>query len=429
MKVNWKLTIASAIIATMGMTTAVSAQQVNYSYFSDTATPTPIATTSNAVNYTVGCESGCDTGCDGGGCSTGCNSCCDSGLGLGSLFSRRCSNGEPQRLFGIGCSNITVGGWTQVGYHDENNNLFNNRPDELNLHQQYLFIEKVADGSNCCWDFGFRADIMYGIDAQDTQAFGNPPAAAAGWDNGWDNGSYGWALPQAYVEAAKGDLSVIAGHFYTIVGYETVTAPDNFFYSHAYTQYNSEPFTHTGVLATYALNNCTEVYAGWTLGWDTGFDRFNQGNNWLGGISRKMSDDITVTYVNTIGDMGRRGEGYSHSIVVDAQLTSNLNYVFQNDWVSLNANNPTGNLNDTVGINQYLIYNWSDCIGLGTRLEWWKADGGSLWEMTYGANIKPHSNVIIRPEARYDWGNAATANALGFLNDTWTLGVDAIVVY
>ena len=62
--------------------------------------------------------------------------------------------------------------------------------------------------------------------------------------------------------------------------------------------------------------------------------------------------------------------------------------------VPFNANNPTGNLNDTVGINNYLIYNWSDCIGLGTRLEWWKADGGSLWEMTYGANIKPHSGCL-----------------------------------
>ncbi len=45
------------------------------------------------------------------------------------------------------------------------------------------------------------------------------------------------------------------GHFYTIIGYEVVTAPDNFFYTHAYTMQYGEPFTHTGVLATYNAND------------------------------------------------------------------------------------------------------------------------------------------------------------------------------
>lgn len=436
MKVLWKLTVASAIIAMMGMSTA-EAQTVNhtgatYRYFDDGSVPAPVAESTGAINYSVGCDTGCATGCT-GSCDSGCSSCdsCGSGrgLGLGSIFGKCCQVGDPQRLIGFECSGIEVGGWTQLGYHSENNNLFNSRPDELNLHQQYFFAEKAADGSDCCWDWGFRADIMYGIDAQDTQAFGNPPAAAGGWDNSWDNGSYGWALPQAYVEVANGPLSIIAGHFYTLVGYETVTAPDNFFYSHAYTQYNSEPFTHTGVLGTYALNDCTEIYGGWTLGWDTGFDRFQGGNNFLGGIKRKVNSDITATYITTMGDMGRRGEGYAHSFVLDMQVTDKVNWVVQNDWVSFNANNPTGNLNDTVGLNQYLLYQWSDCVGLGTRFEWWKADGGSLWEVTYGANIKPHSNVIIRPEARYDWGNTATANNFGFLTNQWTFGVDAILVY
>ena len=95
--------------------------------------------------------------------------------------------------------------------------------------------------------FGFRADLMYGQDADDTQAFGNPPGT---WDylNGFDEGAgYGWAIPQLYGEVALGEhVTVKAGHFYTLVGYEVVTAPDNFFFSHAMTMFNSEPFTHTG---------------------------------------------------------------------------------------------------------------------------------------------------------------------------------------
>ena len=91
---------------------------------------------------------------------------------------------------------------------------------------------------------------MYGVDATDTLAFGNNPSR---WDfqDGSGHGQYGWAVPQLYTEVATGNLSVIIGHFFKLVGYEVVTSPDNFFYSHSLTMFNSEPFTHTGVLATY----------------------------------------------------------------------------------------------------------------------------------------------------------------------------------
>jgi hypothetical protein len=94
---------------------------------------------------------------------------------------------------------------------------------------------------------------MYGIDANNTQAFGNNPGR---WDfsGQFQHGEYGWALPQLYLEVAYYDLSVKAGHFYTFIGYEVVPAPDNFFYSHAFTMNNSEPFTHTGALANLRLD-------------------------------------------------------------------------------------------------------------------------------------------------------------------------------
>ncbi|MCA9178688.1 MAG: outer membrane beta-barrel protein, partial [Planctomycetales bacterium] len=82
-------------------------------------------------------------------------------------------------------SDLKVGGWTQIGYHSNNTNFtpntalsFNNRQGELNLHQQWMWFGKEADGSEGL-DWGFRADVMYGIDGTDTQAFGNP---AGTWD-------------------------------------------------------------------------------------------------------------------------------------------------------------------------------------------------------------------------------------------------------
>ena len=86
---------------------------------------------------------------------------------------------------------------------------------------------------------------MYGVDGYDTQSFGNNPGR---WDflNDFDHGIYAFAIPQAYAELANGDFSVKLGHFFTIVGYEVVPAPGNFFFSHSFTMYNSEPFMHTG---------------------------------------------------------------------------------------------------------------------------------------------------------------------------------------
>jgi hypothetical protein len=371
------------------------------------------------------CTSSCLSSYSGCGSAAGCGCGCRGGL-------LDCDLGDPWVLMtGENCRKLKIGGWSQTGYHDINTGLFNSHPGKFHQHQAWLYAERAAEGDECNLDWGFRFDLVYGVDAQDTQAFGNPPGT---WDylNGWDHGIYGWALPQAYVEIAGDKWSVIAGKFFTLVGYEVVTAPDNFFYSHALTMYNSEPFTHTGVLSTYSATDDIELYFGWTAGWDTGFERFDDGSNFLGGFSAPLADDLTLTYITTVGNMGVRGDGYSHSVVLDANLTDKLNYVFQSDLVSLSANGG----NDEYGINQYLFYTINDCWAVGSRMEWWKADSGfdhggqsnardgqhSYYGYTMGVNYRPHANVTVRPEYRWDWSPALDYNNDGF-------GVDFIVTF
>ncbi len=347
-----------------------------------------------------------DSACD--GCADGCDACCEESW---------CCLGDPWKLFGTTCTGVEIGGWMQMGYHSENNGLFNNVPNKLNLQQGWFYMEKKAQGGDCL-DWGFRVDAMYGTDGTKTQAFGNPPGAAAGagsWDfqNGLDHGIYSFAVPQLYAEVAQGDFSVILGHFFTLVGYEVVTAPDNFFYSHSYTMFNSEPFTHTGILSTYTVSDDIEVYGGWTLGWDTGFDRLNDGNNYIGGVAYTLTDNVKMTYITTVGDFGLRGSGYSHSFVADIGLTDKLNYVFWTDLVDTNNSGATTRLtapnngsflvNSQHSVNQNLFYTINDCLAVGTRFEWWKNDGRSTYAWTIGANIRPHANLVIRPEVRHDW--------------------------
>ncbi|MCP4785762.1 MAG: porin [Fuerstiella sp.] len=364
----------------------------------------PIAQLASVSSSVNGCTS-CST-------SAGCGGSC------GDLFGAR------------DCDEISFGGWIQMGYHNkvtprgtapDDARSFNNHPDHFNLHQGWLYAEKIADGS-CGPDWGFRMDVMYGVDAGDTQAFGNRPGR---WDNGSDfnrGGGYGWAIPQLYSELASGDWNIKIGHFYTLVGYEVVTAPDNFFYSHALTMFNSEPFTHTGALATFTAGDDVTLYAGWTAGWDTGFDRVNGGSSFLGGFSTALGEEVTFTYITTFGNFGARGagaSGYSHSLVVDTALADDLNYVIQSDLVDIGV----GAGSSQVGLNQYLIKTISDRIGVGVRSEWWKSDGAFQYAVTGGVNVRAADNLIIRPEVRYDW-QLPTATG-----DQVTFGMDAILTF
>jgi hypothetical protein len=278
---------------------------------------------------------------------------------------------------------------------------------------------------------------MYGLDGQKIQSFGNPRADVPNqgrWDASLDHGVYGWAMPQAYLEYAQGYLNVKAGHFFTPLGYEVAQAPGNFFYSHSLTFFNSEPLTHTGVLATYESSDRLTWYAGWTLGWDTGFDQLNDGSNFLGGFTATLTDDISYTYLSTVGDLGWRGTGYSHANVLTFTLSECLTYVIQNDYV--NVNTPADFDNEDVGINQYLIYTLNDCWSVGGRMEWWKSNGptgdaASYYELTGGVNYRPHANLVIRPEVRYDWTPSEDAYqaANGVDYNEFVFGIDAVLTF
>ncbi len=328
-------------------------------------------------------------------------------------------------------SPLEIGGWTQFGFTSGSTGLFNDQGDSVRNNQTWLYMEKAMDSSEG-FDWGFRVDAMYGSDAQDTQAFGNSDGKWD-YDDFFNHGDDGFAIPQLYVELGYGDVSVKAGHFYTLVGYEVVTAPDNFFYSHAFTMYLNEPFTHTGVLATYSGIENVTLYGGWTAGWDTGFDQNNGGSNFLGGFSVTPIDMLTLTYITTAGNFGAIGSGYSHSIVADVSITDSLNYVFQSDYITTDDDVlGSGDDYEAFGINNYLIYSICDMFGVGMRAEWWQADDTDYFEVTAGVNVTPIPNLTFRPELRYQWGpgdNDDNPAGLPNMGEDVIFGMDAILTF
>lgn len=377
----------------------------------------------NAYTAQAGCapSSVCDTGKLFG------SSGCDDGCGW-------CNLGEPWKLSKQ--EGFDYGGWIQMGYQNKPDGSFTgNGPflnqkewDKFNLNQLYLYATKVADGSKGV-DWGFRFDAMYGVDGNDAQAFGNDPGH---WDylNGFDHGIYEFALPQAYGEIAVENLSVKIGHFYTPIGYEVVTSPDNFFYSRQVNFWNSEPFTHTGALGNYKATDKLSLTGGWVLGWDTGFDQFNNSSMGITGLVYSVSDIFTLTYMNGFGNFGLRGDGMVNSAILSAKWTEKFSTVHQFDVLGTNNNSnfqdPASlTAKNSTGLINYAFYQINDCLKAGARYEWYKADGTSYNTLTGGVNVIPHANVVIRPEVRYMWSPGNDAD----LWNATVFGIDAIVKF
>jgi hypothetical protein len=431
------LTTAGSLLGIMGL--AVSGQVCGqdlqdqpdrapvYYYAQDPATPDAAP----APPVDPGSGAACSS-CN--GCNGGCNNCCDS-----------CNNGcaadhgwKLMDLFADGCGHnhlaecgYTFAGWVEMGYQSDFDGAFTgngvvlddvNERRRFNLNQSYLYAEKVADGADGL-GFGYRADLMYGVDGNEAQSFGNNPGTFD-FLNGWDHGIYEWAMPQLYAQVAYDRLSVKVGHFYTPTGYEVVPPAGNFFFSRQITWYHGEPFTHTGALATYTASDQWTFVGGWVLGWDTGFDQFNQGNMGVFGASYTASEDVTIAYFGAYGNSGWRGSRSDLSgLIVSLAWTENLRSIHQFDvFGSNNAEDPIapggnfavdGVVGDDVAAVNYLIYDFNDQWSAGARQEWFKADGISYYTMTYGLNYKPLPNLLVRPEMRHLWTPGAPGGAPG----------------
>ena len=159
---------------------------------------------------------------------------------------------------------LEFGGWINSGITYNANNpsdgfngtvTFADRANRLQLNQFNLFLQRPVTSEGKEWDFGARVDFLFGTDAIYTQAFGisafdentGEPSDRGNWDLNIcckSTRTYGIALPQAYLEAyvpVGNGLNIKAGHFYTPLGYETVPAPDNFFYTRGYILNSGEP--------------------------------------------------------------------------------------------------------------------------------------------------------------------------------------------
>jgi len=347
------------------------------------------------------------------------------------------------QLTGLDAFDLTLGGWATTGYSynpshpaDRSNGTvqFNNRANEFALHQLGLFIEKPLDRNGKNWQLGGRFDFMFGTDTANTQATGH-------WDSHLISQRnlrfYDIALPQAYVElyAPFGNgISTKIGHFYSVLGYESVPSPPNLFVSHSYSM-KSSPFTMSGVLVGYAINDILTVQAGAVTGADN-LDRYAGAWSFTGGVSLE-NQSHTRGFAFTILDGDVDDTTPSHLSyyysMLHQDLTTDLHYVLEHDYGE--QQNALAGQAEWYSLVHYLTYDLAREWSAGLRAEWFHDDDGTRFSVTPGsyyaisaaANWKPRAWLTIRPELRYDWAAGAKPFNVETRNNQLLLSIDAVI--
>jgi len=328
--------------------------------------------------------------------------------------------------------NIDIRGWVDQGFTWNSGNpanrfngpvTFNDRSNEYQLNQFYFIAERVTKTENRDWDVGGRVDFLYGTDSRF--------AVATGLETTWNEGQrfYGLAMPQIYGDIAYKKWVFRFGHFYTIHGNEVVMAPENFFYSHAYSFQYGEPFTHTGIMATYQLSERFSLMGAIVEGWDNWTDA-NQKPGFMGGLKWTGPYERTSVAWSLIlsneQDPGIKSTRTLSTIVVSQKLGQKWKYIFQNDYGYETNVGGTGAEAKWYTFDNYLLYELSDKWSFGARYEWFIDEDGTRvagigirdgllkgipltaipaqWqEASVGLNYKPNLNTILRSELRWDW--------------------------
>ncbi|MGO8689376.1 MAG: outer membrane beta-barrel protein [Thermoguttaceae bacterium] len=327
---------------------------------------------------------------------------------------------------------IDVRGWIDQGFTWNPSNPangfngpvgYNDRANEYMLDQTYLIMERVTKVENDCGvDVGGRVDLLYGEDHRYDEA--------AGLDTEWYSGRfYGLAMPQMYADLAINKWVFRAGHFLAPVGYESVMAPENFFYSHSYGFLYGQPTTLSGGEAMYKVNDRWTANFGIDTGWNDWTSSVGK-INYFGGVNWTSKDQKSTlaweTFIGNTDDANPQATRVHYDLVFTQKIGEKWQFAFEHnlgyDSGAVATNNGFTH-GDWFSFAPYFIYTINDCWSAGMRYEWFSDIDGIVVEqvgpptipavpaiynaLTWGVNWKPHKskNVLIRSELRYDWAN------------------------
>jgi hypothetical protein len=349
-------------------------------------------------------------------------------------------------------ANINIYGFVEGSYNynfmspanDVNvGRVFDTQSNRFRMNQLDLTVERTVDATKGKFDVGGRMEWIYGSDAGFIHSFGLFDYYNAPLDpiNQVD-------LNQAYVDFALpfgGGLNIRAGKFVTLLGAETINPTSLPFYSRSYLFGFAIPFTHTGVLGTYHINDKWIIDAGVVRGWEDSTKDKNTAPSYLGRVTYVASKDASF-YLSGITGPEMADNTRDFRTVIDLvatwQATEALKLTANADYGRESNAAPDGSDAQWYGVALYGAYKINDYVTANIRGEWFRDEDGtrlglgatSVYEGTVGVTITPApnsdvwKNLMIRPELRWDHSSDDIFNG-GTDKDQVTAAVDVIFQY
>jgi hypothetical protein len=311
--------------------------------------------------------------------------------------------------------------------------FFDNRSNSLGIDGAELVLQKAVAKIG---DAGFRIDLVAGTAL--------PKAQASGLNFG-----SGGDLQQAYVSYianAGTGLRFDAGKFVTSMGYELIEGYDgyNTNYSRSLLFNYAIPLTHTGIKASYSFSPKVSLMGIVANGWDNAID--NNAGKSFGGMLTILPAAPVALYFNYMGGPEKPDtNGFVRHVfdfVGTVKVSDVLSLALNADYGIEQGASLVKSDDDAVwsGVAGYAtITPTASPFSLGLRLETFKDDGGTRLgfgkvranEFTITPAFKFGKNIVVRPEARWDWTDQPvfSDDNGGLKKSQGTVALEALWVY
>lgn len=276
------------------------------------------------------------------------------------------------------------------------------------------------------YPFGYGLVLTAGQDAQKNHAVG---IFRDDNDNFPFRNTSKFDLQEAYVSGrvpVGSGLTLKAGKFVTLLGYEVIESPLNLNFSRSFLYSFAIPLTHVGALASYAVTDWLSVTAGPVVGWDIADDN-NGSLSWMGQIAVTPVKDLSTNLnwisgkeysYDTVGHLRNGGVRTvldfvaNYTGIKNLTLGTNVDYGWEYDEAFLKSIATRSDADaNWWGYAAYAAYDWTDKLRTALRGEYFTDPMGartgagqkiSLWELTATLQYKIWKGLVGRVEFRHD---------------------------